>query len=56
MFTIYYKGWYIHGYCDKPETHVTPCQNIESEGIRTKFKSMHSAKIYITKTIRGQTR
>ena len=55
MFTIYYKGWYIHGYCDKQETHVTPCPNIESEGNRQRFKSMHAAKIYITKRMKEQT-
>jgi len=45
MFTTSYKGLFIHGYFDKPECSVV-CDNGDRLG---KFKSLHAAKIAITK-------
>lgn len=48
MWTITYKGWYILGYCDKPEYRVY------YPGLgSTKVKSLHAAKIFITKAKQG---
>lgn len=44
MFTHYYNGCYIHGYCDKPECSVS------GGGLEGKtFKSYRAAQIAITK-------
>lgn len=52
MFTINYKGVFIHGYCDKPEVRVGHPDNIIRSMYPTLFKtykSLRSAKIAITK-------
>jgi len=43
MFTINYKGFYIHGYCDKPVCFINT--------MLRPFKSMHAAKCHISKTM-----
>lgn len=48
MFTINYKGAYIHGYFDKSVCRVS-CNGIDN---KKEFKSMHSAKIAISKAIK----
>lgn len=48
MFTINYKGAYIHGYCDKEICRVS-CTGIPNT---KEFKSMHSAKIAISKAVK----
>jgi hypothetical protein len=42
MFTIQYKGSFIHGYCDRDACHV-------SGAFVGRFKSMHAAKCAITR-------
>ncbi len=44
MWTIKYKGVYIHGYCDKQE-----CKALSHVAGVLRFKSLHAAKIAITK-------
>jgi hypothetical protein len=39
MFTIHYKGEYIHGYCDREEVKVNG----------ERFKSLHAAKCAISR-------
>lgn len=46
MFTISYKGAFIHGYCDRPACRV-------SGDTAGSFKSMHAAKCAITRALRG---
>ena len=48
MFTHYYKGMYIHGYCDKKECRVS------GYGISPNvlFKSYRAAQLAITKACR----
>jgi hypothetical protein len=41
MFTINYKGFYIRGYCDKPEVYVNAMFN--------QFKSLHAAKCWVSR-------
>jgi len=44
MFTIFYKGFYVHGYFDKPNVVV------QREDLPNFLcKSMHSAKCQITR-------
>lgn len=43
MFTINYKGLYIHGYADKPACRI-------NNGIK-EFKSLHAAKLYVTRVM-----
>lgn len=47
MWTISYKGFYIHGYCDRDECKV----QLVSQMLRT-VKSLHAAKCLITKLSR----
>ena len=45
MFTVCYKGFYIHGYCDRDECRVqTPA--FDTLGI---FKSLRAAQLAITR-------
>lgn len=45
MWTIEYKGFYIHGYCDKPE-----CRVLAGSGeVKPAFKSLHAAKCWCTR-------
>ena len=47
MWTINYKGFYIHGYCDRDEV------SVQHEGFETNyFKSMHAAKCAITRMLK----
>ena len=47
MWTITYKGFYIHGYCDKDNVTV---KDIAGEWNKyLPFKSLHAAKCAITK-------
>jgi hypothetical protein len=48
MWTIRYKGFFINGYCDKPECSVV----FWVGGVMGKFKSLHSAKIGITEYLK----
>lgn len=43
MFTIYYEGFWIHGYCDRSVCRVPPLGT---------FKSLHAAKCAITKAVK----
>ena len=43
MFTIAYKGYYIHGYFDRDEVRV--------DG--QTYRSLHAAKCYITRSKRS---
>ena len=43
MFTIIYKGFYIHGYCDKPQVYIN--------SMLGSFKSLHAAKCWITRVM-----
>jgi hypothetical protein len=45
MYTIGYKGYYIHGYCDHNDTRIS-CNEGTINGVN--FKSLHAAKIYIS--------
>ncbi len=45
MFTINYKGFFIHGYIDRPEVRV------QSKFYCRSFKSIHAAKCGISKFI-----
>lgn len=46
MFTIQYKGFFIHGYCVKPECKFhRVCESV------TRCRSMHAAKCLITRRI-----
>jgi hypothetical protein len=45
MFTIKYKGWFIHGYIDKPECTVS----LPKGGHWATCKSLLAAKRLITK-------
>lgn len=45
MWTIKYKGFYIHGYCDKTVCGVT----LDDNNIGITFKSLHAAKCGISK-------
>lgn len=47
MFTISYKGFYIHGYIDRPECSVSPTYG----GYLGDFKSLHAAKCWITRQL-----
>lgn len=51
MFTLNYKGIHIHGYTDKSECRV---QFVDTFG-RT-VKSLHAAKLYITKYLKQYPR
>lgn len=46
MFTIYYNGMYIHGYCDKSNCRVT---DETGKFVGITFKSILAAKQAITK-------
>lgn len=46
MFTLLYKGTYIHCYIDRAECR-TQCQ--WNSGLTVHHKSLHAAKCYITK-------
>jgi hypothetical protein len=48
MFTHYYKGCYIHGYCDKPDCKVS-AWNIAPSKV---FKSYRAAQLAITKSVK----
>jgi len=50
MFTIPYKGAYIHGYCDRGECRV---QLGEGGLIKGPFPSLDSAKRYIRTAIKN---
>jgi len=49
MFTIYYKGLYINGYCDKDECYVAGFPN-SFAGKR--FKSFRAAQLAITESLK----
>lgn len=45
MWTLCYKGLYLHGYCDRHEVKVTGVPH----GTGTKAcASLHAAKLYVT--------
>ncbi len=50
MFTIFYKGFYIHGHCDKPVVSVT----YPGDAMPQQFKSLHAAKCRITQYLKEQ--
>lgn len=43
MWTVNYKGFWIHGYVDREQ-----CQ-VQSPGSTVKVKSLHAAKCFITR-------
>jgi len=45
MWTTRYKGFYIHGHCDRDEVSVT----FEHCALPQYFKSLHAAKCRITR-------
>ena len=50
MFTIKYKGFYIHGYCDKPLVRVQAalkCSGNVTIDYFNSFKSLYAAKCKI---------
>jgi hypothetical protein len=49
MWTQTYKGYFIHGYCDRAECRIQDPDTLET--IKT-CKSLHAAKIAITKHIK----
>jgi hypothetical protein len=49
MFTIIYRGCYIHGYCDKPQCTVSAY----SIPYGKEFKSMRAAKLAIAKAVKA---
>jgi hypothetical protein len=48
MWTITYKGFYIHGYCDRDEVSVT----YTGAALPQYFKSLHAAKCRITRYLK----
>lgn len=50
MFTIQYKGFFIHGYCHKDE-----CSFHAEFEIAERCKSLHAAKVRITRKITKAT-
>lgn len=44
MYTINYKGVYIHGYCDRPWVYINTVFN-------PPFKSLHAAKCWVTRVM-----
>lgn len=50
MFTIQYKGHFIHGYVNKPLCNILVMSESGQYTI-TGLKSLHSAKCYITKKL-----
>jgi hypothetical protein len=51
MWTIEYKGLYIHGFCDKPWTTVCWAQGGQVLP-HHKFKSLRAAQLFITKILK----
>jgi hypothetical protein len=49
MWTINYKNHYINGYTDKPECEIVIMAGLYPNGTRIKAKSIHAAKIKISK-------
>jgi hypothetical protein len=49
MFTIQYKGFYINGYCDKPECKVIFC----NDSPLITVKSLRAAKLAIAKFLKN---
>jgi hypothetical protein len=45
MFTLNYKGWYVNGYCDRPQCRVL----LPDSTLWGTFKSLQAAKVAITK-------
>lgn len=54
MWTVKYKGYYIHGYCDRDE--CTALHSPSGYGYiwKRECKSYRAAQIAITKHIKGQ--
>jgi hypothetical protein len=44
MWTINYRGYFIHGYCNQ-----NACDVMDNNGLLERFKSLQSAKSFITK-------
>ncbi len=55
MWTISYKGFYIHGYCHKDEVtaQVESADGLRGAGMG-KFKSLHACKCWITRYLNSQ--
>jgi len=47
MFTLTYKGYYLHGYCDKPDIRIVK----EGIGVVGGAVSLHAAKCLVTRII-----
>ena len=48
MWTLFYKGRALHGYCDRPNVRITGLPN----GTGTKeCVSLHAAKLYVSKLV-----
>lgn len=52
MWTIPYKGYYVQGYCNKPECVAMKSESGYGYEWRVLCKSLQAAKIAITKHIR----
>lgn len=50
MFTISYKGHFIHGYCDKLIAHILVISETGQYTI-SNLKSCHAAKCYVTRNL-----
>lgn len=50
MWTISYKGFFIHGYCHKDEVSVT----YTGMAFPQHFTSLHAAKCHITRYLNSQ--
>ncbi len=48
MFTIVYKGYFIHGYFDKPA-----CRFHRETEVPRAARALHAAKCQITRQLRG---
>lgn len=49
MFTVKYRGFYIHGYCDKPAVRVSFVTGNQV----FKAKSLHAAKCILTRLLKA---
>lgn len=52
MWTTTYKGYFIHGYCDKDECRVQKPHHPTQTYWEKACKSLHAAKLAITKHLK----
>ena len=51
MWTISYKGFYIHGYCDRKDVYIQGTTYADFSVFNMRFKSLHGAKCCISRWI-----